>query len=164
MCKDDVFCRWKAYLFDTLHKITGTSRRKGGCHGKGKGYKRPSHSQSTEQPPHGQHSEHRPHKEHEHKWRWYNWVALAIRIVVACLLIGAITMSIGLFITIAFGAFIHILLVAWWFVSGKSRSVRLPTGDEAEQSLMSKDEESQSEPVPEYSDDLPVYVENEAKQ
>jgi len=156
MCKDDMLCRWKAYLYDALHKIAGT-RRKGGCHGKK--YKHKSHNQGHERPhEHGHHA----HKEHEHKWRWYNWVELVLRLVIACVLIAVVTFCIGMFFTLALSAIAHVILVTWWFVTGKVHARPQPV-DEEEQALMGKLEESQLESAPEYSDDLPVYVENEEK-
>jgi hypothetical protein len=177
MCKDNMFCRWKAYLYDTLHQIANRIHNniKGvrkGCHGKK--YKRPGHANATEKPRKGHHGknhhnkaekQHDDKKEHEHKWRWFNWVGLVIRLILACLVIAAITITIGLFTTLIVSTVLHVLIVAWLFVTGKSRSCarRQQPADEEEQGLMSKEEESQLE-VQEYSDDLPIYSENQEKQ
>ncbi|EPS37773.1 hypothetical protein H072_8482 [Dactylellina haptotyla CBS 200.50] len=188
LCKDNMFCRWKAYVYDTLHRIAKNIHnnikgvRKGGCHGKK--YKRPGHAQSTEKPKH--HKGHKGHKGHHHddvaaveqsenknhkdapvhKWRWFNWVGLVIRLILACLVIAAITITIGLFFTLIVSTIIHVLVVSWLFVSGKSRGCckrQQPADDEEEQGLMGKDEESQLE-AQEYRDDLPIYSENTEKQ
>ncbi|KAK6542629.1 hypothetical protein TWF694_006572 [Orbilia ellipsospora] len=185
LCKDNMFCRWKAYLYDTIHLIANRIHnningiRKGGCRGKKNGGR--PYAVGQENPHkgyngkghHGKHhggkpeKQHGKDKEHEHKWRWFNWVGLVVRLILACLVIAAITITIGLFFTLIVSTLIHILVVSWLFVTGKSRSCRreqpADEEDEEERGLMSKDEESQLE-AQEYRDDLPLYSENTEKQ
>ncbi|KAK6345387.1 hypothetical protein TWF718_007303 [Orbilia javanica] len=174
LCKDNGFCRWKAYIYDTLNSIAqhikGSPRRK--C-GKGKQVQRPPHSVATEQPPHGHHKSHKSHKGKQHhekveetdkehpQWRWFNWVGLVIRLILACLVIAAITITIGLFFTLIVSTAIHVAVVSWLFIKGYTCR-RKQTVDEEEQGLMTKEEEAQLS-TEEYRDDLPIYSENQQK-
>ncbi|KAK6528185.1 hypothetical protein TWF281_009434 [Arthrobotrys megalospora] len=176
MCKDNLLCRWKAYIYDSLNslaqKIKGSPRKK--C-GKGKTVERPSHAVATEQPPHGHHKGHKTHKTHKqhHKveekegkdhphWKWFNWVGLVIRLILACLVIAAITITIGLFFTLIVSTAVHVAVVSWLFIKGRTCRRKQASADEEEQGLMTKEEESQLE-TEEYRDDLPIYSENQQK-
>ncbi|KAF3139859.1 hypothetical protein TWF703_003437 [Orbilia oligospora] len=176
MCKDNAFCRWKAYIYDTLNsiaqRIKGAPRRK--C-GKGKQVERPAHAVATEQPPHGHHKSHGTHKTHKQhqkveetdgkdrpQWRWFNWVGLVIRLILACLVIAAITITIGLFFTLIVSTAVHVAVVSWLFIKGYACR-RKQTVDDEEEGLMTKEEEAQLN-VEEYKDDLPIYSENQQKK
>ncbi|KAK6360446.1 hypothetical protein TWF730_006589 [Orbilia blumenaviensis] len=175
MCKDNLLCRWKAYIYDSINsmaqRIKGSPRPK--C--KGKKVERPAHAVATELPPphHGHHGSHKSHKqtekaqekdvkEHPH-WKWFNWVGLVIRLILACLVIAAITITIGLFFTLIVSTAVHVAVVSWLFIKGRTckRRQAVPEDDE-EQGLMSKEEEARLE-TEEYRDDLPVYTENQQK-
>ncbi|KAK6504937.1 hypothetical protein TWF481_006872 [Arthrobotrys musiformis] len=172
LCKDNAFCRWKAYIYDTLNsmaqRIKGAPRRK--C-GKGKQVSRPAHAVATEQPPHGHHKSHKGHKEEQHQkveetegkdhpqWKWFNWVGLVIRLILACLVIAAITITIGLFFTLIVSTAVHVAVVSWLFIKGYACK-RKQAADEEEQGLMTKEEEAQLG-AEEYKDDLPIYSENQ---
>jgi len=155
MCKDNMFCRWKAYFYDTLHKVTGTGRRKG-CHGKK--YNHKSQNNGHELPHNYKHHGNEGYKHKE------SWISNVPGLFIGCLLIGALTVSLGGILFGVFSAVIHLILAAWWFVNRKAHTVRPQPQDEEEQALMSKDQESHLEAASEYSDELPVYVENEEKQ
>ncbi|EWC48113.1 hypothetical protein DRE_02692 [Drechslerella stenobrocha 248] len=169
MCKDNFICRWKAYLYDTAQQIAAkvSSHRKGGCHGKK--YKRPPHANGQEQQPKHGHADEHQNQNHgnsyEHKWRWFKWVGIIVRLVLACLVIAAITITVGLFFTLVVSSVIHVLISTWTFARTRSCPFkRQAAADEEAQGLMSKAEESQLEAAGEYTDDLPVYSEGQEKQ
>lgn len=149
--------------------------RKGGCRGKKHGH--PAHGDKSaavhEEKEHGHHRHHHEHGEgktghgYEHKWRWFKWAAIIVRLVLACLVIAAITITIGLFFTLVVSSIIHIIISGWMYFRGRSccRRQNAAPVDEEEQGLMSKEDESEAYAVVnEYSDQLPVYVEAPEKQ
>ncbi|KAK6359891.1 hypothetical protein TWF696_001019 [Orbilia brochopaga] len=170
MCQDNFICRWKAYLYDAVHKMAEKAKtmRKGGCRGKKHGHAAGAadEKESHGHPHHHHHSEGKEHHGHDHKWRWFKWVSIVVRLVLACLVIAAITITIGLFFTLVVSSFIHLLISTWMFVRGRACPARRQAPvDEEEQGLMSKEDESAMDAVvQDYSDELPVYVENQDKK